>query len=58
MVVFYSDFVDLVTEIEKDAEGGLGKKGVGRMREDMIARKMLCLVGKARGHQELFYGEM
>ena len=51
-------FVDLVTETKQDAEARPGKSGMGRMKEDVIARKMYCRVGEARGHQEFFDGEV
>ena len=57
-VVFYGPFVNIVTEIEQDAEGSSGDNGVGRMGKDVVAREGLSHVGKARRHQELFHRKM
>ena len=50
--------IHLIAESEKDTEGSLGNKDVGRMRDDVVKRKMFSHVGEVRGHQEFFHGEV
>ena len=57
-MVFYCAFVNSVTKIEQDVERGSGNNGVGGMGTNVIARKVLSRVGKARGRQEFFHREV